>query len=117
MAPPRGKEQVKLNAVMFAEMLGELLEGPCTAKDLADHTGMHILTVQRSLRPMHRRKLVHISGYEQDASGRWVIRVFKWGIGSDAKRPAPKTRAAKRKAGRVKRRIAVAHQALAGAMA
>ena len=106
MAPPRGKEQVKLNAVMFAEMLGELIAGPCTAQDMAEATGMHILTVQRTMRPMLRRGLVHVCGYEQDSQGRWVIRVFKFGAGKDAKRPPPKTRAQKRKEDRAKRVLA-----------
>ena len=93
MAPPRGKYQVKLNAVLYAEMIGELLEGPSTAQDLASHTGMHVLTVQRTLRPLYRRGLVHISGWEKDSQGRWVVRVFKFGPGKDAKRPPPKTKA------------------------
>lgn len=105
MAPPRGKEQVKLNAVMFSMMLEELMSGPCTAQHLADYTGMHILTVQRTLRPMYRRGVVHIAGWEKDPQGRWVIRVFGLGHGTDKKRPAPKTRAQKRKEDRARRRV------------
>lgn len=107
MAPPRGKEQVKLNAVMYAEMLAEMIAGPCTAHDIADHTGMHVLTVQRTLRPMHRRGLVHISGYEKDAQGRSVIRVWRFGEGKDAKRPPPKDRAQKRREARARVRLSL----------
>jgi DNA-binding transcriptional ArsR family regulator len=114
MAPPRGKYQVKLNAVMFAELIGELMEGPCTAQDLADHTGMHLLTVQRTLRPLYRRKLVHISGWEKDAQGRHVIRVFKMGADKDAKRPPPKPRALKKREYVARKALASVGAALAG---
>lgn len=97
MAPPRGKYQVKLNAVMFSMMLEDLLAGPCTAQDIATHTGMNILTVQRTFRQMYARKVVHISGWEQDTQGRWVIRVFSLGAGIDKKRPPKKTEAQRRK--------------------
>lgn len=106
MAPPRGKYQVKLNAVMFAEMLGEMMDGPCTAQDLAQHTGMHVLTVQRTLRPLYRRGLVHISGWERDAQGRWVIRVFKLGAGKDMKRPPPKKKAQRLRESRARKSFA-----------
>lgn len=102
MAPPRGKYQVKLNAVMFAMMLEDLLAGPCTAQDIAQHTGMNILTVQRTFRQMYARKVVHISGWEQDAQSRWVIRVFSLGAGKDKKRPPPKSEAQRRREWREK---------------
>lgn len=87
MAPPTGKKQVKLNAVMFSMMLEELLSGPCTAQTLAEYTGMYIQTVRKTLRAMHRRKVVHIAGWEKDTNGRHVIRVFGLGFGKDVKAP------------------------------
>lgn len=91
MAPPRGKYQIKLNAVMFTMMLEDLLSGPCTPQDLAEHTGMAVLTVQRTLRVMHRRGVVHIAAWGEDARGAMTLRVFALGHGKDAKKPPPKT--------------------------
>lgn len=87
MAPPQGKKQVKLNAVMFSMLIEDLLCGPCTAQDIAEHSGMHVLTVQRTLRAMYRRKVLHIASWERDAAGRMSIRVFALGSGRDAKKP------------------------------
>lgn len=87
MAPTIGKKQVKLNAVMFAMMLEELLSGPCTAQDIADYTGMSLLTVQRTLRAMYRRKVLHVAAWERDVAGRMTVRVFGLGAGKDAKAP------------------------------
>ena len=87
MAPPRGQYQTKLNAVMFSMMLEELLSGPTTAQGLADYTGMHLITVQRTIRAMRRRKVLHVAGWEKDVNGRYVIRVFGLGPGHDVKAP------------------------------
>ena len=87
MAPPVNKKQVKLNALMFAMMLEELLSGPCTAQHLADYTGMYVLTVQRTMRAMYGRGVVHIAGWERDLAGRHTVRVFGLGAGKDAKKP------------------------------
>jgi DNA-binding MarR family transcriptional regulator len=105
MAPPRGQYQIKLNAVMFTMMLEEMLEGPSTAQNLAEHTGMSLITVQRTLRVMHRRGLVYISGWEKDSTSRWAVRVFTFGKGKDAKRPPPKPRAQKSREHRAKTRL------------
>jgi hypothetical protein len=87
MAPPQGKKQVKLNAVMFSIMLEDLLRGPCTAQEIADSSGMALLTTQKTLRAMYRRGVVHISGWELDAAGRCTVRVFALGEGKDARKP------------------------------
>lgn len=87
MAPPTGIRQVKLNAVMFAMMLDELLTGPCTAKHISEVTGMAGLTVNRTFRAMYRRRVVHVAGWEKDAAGRHTVRVFALGPGRDAKIP------------------------------
>lgn len=89
MAPPRGKLQVKLNAVMFSMLLEELMAGPAKAQDIADYSGMSVLTVQRTLRVMHRRKVIHVAGYEKDQRGAWTLRLFALGEGRDARKPPP----------------------------
>jgi hypothetical protein len=112
MAPPRGQYQTKLNAVMFTMMIEELLSGPCTAKTIAEYTGMAVITVQRTLRVMHRRKIVHISGYEQDATRRWVIRVFSFGNARDAKRPPPRDKNDRQRDRRARLVLEQAHLAI-----
>lgn len=107
----KGKPQNKLNAVMYAMMLEELLSGPCTAQAIAEYTGMHTLTVRETLRTMHRKGVVHIAGWEEDARGAWSIRVFGLGHGRDKPKPAPKTSGGKCKA---KRRPSPASIALRG---
>jgi hypothetical protein len=91
MAPPRGQYQTKLNAVMFSMLLEELMSGPATAQGIADYTGMSVLTVQRTLRVMHRRKVIHIAAWEEDVRGAWTLRVWALGEGRDARKPPPKT--------------------------
>lgn len=106
MAPPRGKYQTKLNAVMFTLMLEDLMDGPSTAQELAEHTGMSILTVQRTLRVMHRRGVIRISGWNEDTRGAWTIRAFALGRGKDAPKPPPKSSGGQWKAENERRRRA-----------
>lgn len=87
----KGRKLVKLGAVMFAMMIEEMMAGPCTAQDIAAHTGMCLTTVQRTLRAMYDRKVVHIAGWECDGAGR--RRVFGLGAGKDKPRPAAKSMA------------------------
>jgi len=95
MAPPRGKYQTKLNGVMFAMMLEDLMTGPSTAQQLADYTGMSLITVQRTLRVMHRRGVVHIAAWDEDARGAKTRRSFALGHGKDARKPPPISKAEK----------------------
>jgi DNA-binding transcriptional ArsR family regulator len=90
MAPPLGSKQVKLNAVMFAMLLEELMDGPATAQTIADYTGMAPLTVNKTFRALYRRGVVHIAGWEKDLAGRMTVRVFGLGRGRDAKKPIKK---------------------------
>jgi len=114
MAPPRGKYQVKLNAVMFTMMLEELFSGPCTAQHISEATGMHTLTVQRTLRVMHRRGVVRVTGWERDSRGRYSIRVFAFGEGKDTPRPAPKGRTQMSREYRARAKSVALNQAFAG---
>lgn len=114
MAPPRGKYQTKLNAVMFSMMLEELMAGPSKAQDIAEYTGMSIITVQRTLRVMHRRKVIHVAAWEEDARGAWTLRAFALGDKKDARKPPPKSRGGKCVA---RQRDLMVHSALAGVAA
>jgi hypothetical protein len=111
LMPPRGKYQIKLNAVMFTMLLEELMAGPAKAQDIADYTGMSVLTVQRTLRVMHRRGVIHVAGYEIDQRGAWTLRLFALGQGKDKKKPSPNSSGGRCAARARDREI---HAALAG---
>jgi hypothetical protein len=114
MAPPRGKFQTKLNAVMFSMLLEELMAGPATAQEIAEYTGMSVLTVQRTLRVMHRRGVIHIKSWGRDIRGAWTLRAWKLGEGKDAPKPPPNSSGGTCKA---KARDRMVHAALAGVSA
>lgn len=81
------KEQARLNYLAFTGFIEELVSGPSTSAALTEVTGLHFRTVNRLLRLMHERKLIHVSGWEKDALGRIGVRVYSFGAGKDAKRP------------------------------
>lgn len=87
MAPPPGKKQMKVNHIAYAVMLRELLVGPCTDQELADASGLFVLTVHRWMRVMRKYKVVHIAAWEKDARGAHTIPVHALGEGRDVKRP------------------------------
>jgi hypothetical protein len=88
------KRAVKCGHMTYALLLEELLSGPSTAQQLADHAGMGVIFMCRLLNVLHKRGVIHVSGWERDTAGRMSIRAFSLGHGKDAKRPAPKSRQA-----------------------
>jgi hypothetical protein len=84
-APKRSKD-VRVGYIAFALCLEELLSGPCTARALAEHSGLHYRTACRLLRTMHDKKVAHIAGWEKDSLGRCAVAAYGLGPGNDAKR-------------------------------
>lgn len=85
---PRKRSKVRLNGLLFAMMLEELLSGPCTSEVLAEHTGLCLRTVRKTLQALHERKLVYIAAWEKDSIGRQAqVKVYAFGQARDAKRP------------------------------
>ena len=79
---------VKVNALSFGLMLQYLIEHPNSGlQELADHAGLHYMTVGTWTRAWHQLKLIHISGWDKDSYGRPNVRLFTFGPGTDAKRP------------------------------
>lgn len=76
----------KINAITQAQLIKHLLEGIYTCDELAEHTGLHVVTVYQYTRELHRVGAAHISSWEKDARGRDIIKVYKLGPGRDAKR-------------------------------
>lgn len=86
---PKGKPKNRLNAVLYATLLAELIEGPTTRQEMADHTGLSRQTILSLVRALHERGLIHIASWEKDARGKHSIAAFRFGSGRDAKRPPP----------------------------
>ena len=70
----------------FALLAKLLMEGTRTCQELAEETGLHVRTVQQYTYAMHKVGVVYIAGYEDDACGRGVVRIFLLGEGKDVKR-------------------------------
>jgi hypothetical protein len=87
MAPPKGKSQIRLGSLMFTLTMERLMQSPASNYDLADHTGMHYITVSRLMRMMHARKVVHVAAWVKSPRTRYIERVWALGSGMDAERP------------------------------
>lgn len=86
--PPNNakKRIVKINAVMQANLIKLLLEGTYTCKELAEMVGAHYVTVLQYTRELHRAGAAHIAAWEKDLRGRDLVKIYKLGVGRDAKR-------------------------------
>jgi hypothetical protein len=79
-------KQVKVNAMAYGHLVRLLIDGDRTCEELAEETGLHIVTVLQYTREMHKAGAIHIARYEPDALGRHNTKVYKLGIGKDAPR-------------------------------
>jgi hypothetical protein len=88
--PPssKGRRIVKINRFTQAKLIEAMLDGVYSCAELAEMTGLHYVTVPDYTRELHRAKAAHICGWEKDAKGRDVIKIYKIGRGKDAKRKA-----------------------------
>lgn len=75
----------KVNALSFSILVKLLMEGTRTCYELAEETGLHVLTIYDWTREMHRQGIIHICMWEGE--GRASTRIFKFGPGKDAPRP------------------------------
>lgn len=76
----------KMNAFTQGVMIKHMLEGVYTCQELAELTGLHYVTVLQYTRELHRAGACHISGWDKDSRGRDIIKIYKIGVGKDAKR-------------------------------
>jgi hypothetical protein len=83
---PKGKRQIKVNAMAYAHMVRLMLDGTYTCAELAQETGLHYVTVLQYAREMHKVGAAHISGWEADARGRDLSKIYKIGEGKDKPR-------------------------------
>jgi hypothetical protein len=80
------RKQVKVNAIAYAKMCAAMIPGDLTCQELADETGLHLVTIYQYTREMHAAGAAHIARYEPDGRGRHNVKVYKLGPGKDAKR-------------------------------
>ena len=76
---------IKMNELLYARMIRMLLDG-CTAHDIANETGLHIVTTQSYLRALHKEKAVHVIGWLKNSRGADTTKIFKVGAGEDKPR-------------------------------
>lgn len=88
----------KTNALAFAKMVGALLDGPCTVEELAETSGLAASTIREHIFAMRRERVLHIAAWEPDRRGRTQRMVYGLGRRADARKPPPKSGAARQQA-------------------
>ena len=87
---------VRLGPLSVAKIMRALLDGPCSMPELQHSSGLSSNTLHGYMRALRKEGVVHISGWEKDATGRDSLRVFKLGPGKDApRRRKPKAQVAR----------------------
>ncbi|MGQ0710007.1 MAG: helix-turn-helix domain-containing protein [Rhodoferax sp.] len=77
---------VRLGPLSVAKVMRALLDGPCSVLELQQVSGLSTSTLHAYMRALRKERVVHISGWEKDATGRDSLRVFQLGAGRDAAR-------------------------------
>lgn len=95
----------KVNQDTYARVFARLIAEPATARQLAEETGLHVVTVQNLMRCFKKHKLVHVTDWDQDTLGRDRTPIYIFGKGKD-KAKYCKSSAEKAKSWRDSRRIA-----------
>lgn len=72
-------------------LFGAFQNGPVSAKQIADRTGIYYDTVTVLLKHLHAGKVIHIDSWTVDTVGRYVIARYVFGKGVDALRPKAQT--------------------------
>jgi predicted ArsR family transcriptional regulator len=80
------RKPVRLGALSMAKLTRALLDGPCSIQELQAVSGLSVNTIHSYMRALRKEKVVHISAWEKDATGRDSFRVYKLGRGKDVPR-------------------------------
>lgn len=83
---------MKMQPILFANMMYWLQRGAYSRAELADRTSLNPLTVGAYLRALHRKGVIYVQAWRKDALGRSVTALYTLGMANDAARPAPKSR-------------------------
>lgn len=76
----------KVNQEIYAKLIKFLIGNDATLSQIAEETGLHIITVGNLMKTFRRHKLVHICEWHIDRLGRDQTMVIRWGEGKDVKR-------------------------------
>ena len=77
----------RINQLSNAKLIRLLLEGELPAIALAAESGIHYTTVLAYIKALHVEGAVYIDHYEPNSRGAMCVKVYKLGIGVDAKPP------------------------------
>lgn len=83
---PGAKRAKKMSAFTYALLINLLMDGTRTCRELAEETGLHILTIYDYTYHLHKAKALFIVGW--DGEGRNQTRIFMLGRGKDVPRPS-----------------------------
>ena len=83
---PGAKRAKKMGAFTYAILIKLLADGTRTCTELAEETGLHILTIYDYTYHLHKAGAVHICTW--DGSGRHMTRIYMLGAGKDVPRPS-----------------------------
>ena len=76
----------KISYVALAKTMKLLIEGPTTAHEVSEVTGIHTVTAQEWMRSLHKEGCIHIGGWIPDGLGRDTTAVYQLGKGRDKPR-------------------------------
>ena len=77
---------IKVNAMIYANLIVLMMDGAYTLHELADETGLHYLTVCQYTRAIYKAGAAHITAWQFDSRGFDSEKIYKIGPGKDAKR-------------------------------
>ena len=83
---PGAKRAKKMSAFTYAVLIRLMMDGTRTCRELAEETGLHILTVYDYTYHLHKSGAAFIVTW--DGEGRHQTRIYMIGRGKDAPRPS-----------------------------
>ena len=76
----------RIGHMTLAKTLKLMLDGPTTAQEVSEFTGVHLRTAQEWFRNLKAEGCVHVCAWHPDSIGRDSIPVWKLGKGTDKKK-------------------------------
>ena len=73
--------KVRVTAMTFARLMGELYSGASSVSDLHESTGLARSTLYEYIRELRKAKLVYVAGFDRAANNCPMIPLYQWGPG------------------------------------